>query len=677
MESRVPRPRAQSQSDSVHSRSKRIIVPGQADGPSKAQEELDDSPESSPSHVIKVLSTPQTPIKSKPISIMPDAEEPEAKASEEEFTELSSSQKESKFKLFAAAFKKSSPRGASAAASSTSSKNSSPRSANSSPRSGSPRLFKTSGGSKSHTPTLSDSSESSSFGEMPINQSEASFLFQAAKKRMEDAKNDKRAGTIYSYRSTSKGYAKEFDIVISGSEVSLSKAEDHSVGASFYMLDRSAKLGEGASAKVFVAYKLQTGEKLAAKVYKDEEAYNISLLRAEINCLIKLKRFHGGLNLLKESKGEKIIFNDYLPGLPLLKVLYLIVSDEQNEIEFIGRRQYPMQSRLNLVLGAMEGIAQLHELGFIHRDIKTDNFLGEIKPNVIVNLTDFDTAILNTEKIDRIASSFGYLAPEQAKDKPDYYTVASDLFSTGIVIWEILSNVNFQDKLISKCAEIKEKSGGWFRHLKREEILEMMTDFHGDSVDFSYDPTHTMDEYVYNAKIKAHLYSLVALLIQEDPLARLRGSSLREEIKKVSALTEIHAKLTDALPGLLSGMDAIQAMGLSLDILKPLTENILLLQEKDLLSAMTALLSQPPQTSLDPEKCIEDGLKRITDLLKAIKLFVKSYVELQPIKDQLSHTFIQPLLAVLTRNPKEALGFLESVSLLSSSPAPSCSKKHF
>jgi serine/threonine protein kinase len=94
-----------------------------------------------------------------------------------------------------------------------------------------------------------------------------------------------------------------------------------------------------------------------------------------------------------------------------------------------------------LIRKAAEGLAYLHSQGWIHRDVKPDNFL--MKPDGQVKLIDFALAIRRKGGLARlfagrskIQGTRSYMSPEQIRGQP--LDERADLYSFGCMVYELL-----------------------------------------------------------------------------------------------------------------------------------------------------------------------------------------------------------------------------------------------
>jgi eukaryotic-like serine/threonine-protein kinase len=98
----------------------------------------------------------------------------------------------------------------------------------------------------------------------------------------------------------------------------------------------------------------------------------------------------------------------------------------------------PLERVLKVIFRVCKGLEYAHDNGVIHRDIKPSNIL--LNSSGHVKITDFSIAYIKKGESTLLKGLFGspsYMSPEQVKE--DIITEKSDLFSLGVVFYELLS----------------------------------------------------------------------------------------------------------------------------------------------------------------------------------------------------------------------------------------------
>ncbi|CAN7028288.1 unnamed protein product [Brassica oleracea var. botrytis] len=105
-----------------------------------------------------------------------------------------------------------------------------------------------------------------------------------------------------------------------------------------------------------------------------------------------------------------------------------------------GSRILPWKQRLEIMLGAAQGLAYLHEVKVIYRDFKTSNVL--LNDEFCPKLSDFGLAREgpqgdNTHVTTARVGTQGYAAPEYVQT--GHLRLKSDVYSFGVVLYEIIT----------------------------------------------------------------------------------------------------------------------------------------------------------------------------------------------------------------------------------------------
>jgi eukaryotic-like serine/threonine-protein kinase len=188
------------------------------------------------------------------------------------------------------------------------------------------------------------------------------------------------------------------------------------------------KLGSGGMANVYLAEDEELGRRVAIKILNDRYANDelfIERFRREAKSAAALS--HPNIVSIYdrgEAEGTYYIAMEVIEGRSLKELI-------------LTRGSLPIGQAIAFTFEILDALRFAHRHGIIHRDVKPHNILigGER-----LKVTDFGIARAGASQMTEAGSIMGtaqYLSPEQARGAP--VTASSDLYSVGIVLYEMLT----------------------------------------------------------------------------------------------------------------------------------------------------------------------------------------------------------------------------------------------
>jgi serine/threonine protein kinase/tetratricopeptide (TPR) repeat protein len=207
------------------------------------------------------------------------------------------------------------------------------------------------------------------------------------------------------------------------------------------------QIGEGGMGLVFVAEQQHpVRRKVALKIIKPgmDTRQVIARFEAERQALAlmdhpNIAKVHDGG---ETASGRPYFVMEFVKGVPIT--------------EYWDQSQVPIRERLELFLHVCEAVQHAHQKGIIHRDVKPSNVMvasHDGKP--VVKVIDFGVAKAIAQQLTdktlytQVAQLVGtplYMSPEQAGESSLDVDTRSDIYSLGVLLYELLTGTTPFDK---------------------------------------------------------------------------------------------------------------------------------------------------------------------------------------------------------------------------------------
>ena len=214
------------------------------------------------------------------------------------------------------------------------------------------------------------------------------------------------------------------------------------------------QIGEGGMGVVFMAEQSEPIQRtVALKIIKPgmDTRQVIARFEAERQALAMMD--HPNIAKVLDAgttdSGRPYFVMELVKGVPITK--------------YCDEKHLPLRARLELLLPVCQAVQHAHQKGVIHRDIKPTNVLvAEYDDRAVPKVIDFGVAKATAQKLtDRtMFTEFGqvlgtveYMSPEQAKLNQLDIDTRSDIYSLGVLLYELLTgSTPFGRKRLNEAA---------------------------------------------------------------------------------------------------------------------------------------------------------------------------------------------------------------------------------
>jgi len=219
----------------------------------------------------------------------------------------------------------------------------------------------------------------------------------------------------------------------------VNRIEDNQAVGPYRLLHQ---IGEGGMGKVW----------LAEQTHPVRRRVALKLIRAGMDTREVVARFESerqALALMDHPAIAKVFYAgsttsglpyfvmEYVPGMPIT--------------EWCDKYKLTVRERLELFIQVCEGVKHAHEKAIIHRDLKPSNILvTELDGKAVPKIIDFGVAKAVSQKLtqDTLRTGVGlilgtpeYMSPEQANSMGEDIDTRTDVYSLGIILYQLLAGV--------------------------------------------------------------------------------------------------------------------------------------------------------------------------------------------------------------------------------------------
>jgi serine/threonine protein kinase len=277
------------------------------------------------------------------------------------------------------------------------------------------------------------------------------------------------------------------------------------------------KLGEGGMGQVWLAEQsAPVKRQVALKIIRGGRYDGSALMRFDLERQTLAIMDHPAIAKVFDAgstaEGQPYFVMEYVPGPPLT--------------DYCDRKRLSARERLALFIKVCEGVQHAHQKAIIHRDLKPSNILVvEVDGKPVPRIIDFGIAKAITQqsgdetlvtRAGGMVGTPGYISPEQADPSVLDVDTRTDVYSLGVILYQLLTGVLPFDAKHWKTKPLHEV----LRQLHEEDPLSPSTRISGDGTSTAVAEKRSTDAHQLASLLRGDLDWITLKALEKDRARR-------------------------------------------------------------------------------------------------------------------------------------------------------------